>query len=87
MQRGCNALHLSIDTGHLDIAQYLATKMGDHLYDCDNKGDTALHKANLKSMWSLVNYLEECLGSDVTVRSKVSKERVTMQLYVSALMG
>ena len=36
MQRGRNAHHLSIEAGHLDVAQYLAPKMGDHLRDTDD---------------------------------------------------
>ena len=72
MQRGCNALHLSIEAGHLSVAKYLACKMGDHLHDADNEGDTVLHKAVLKRMWPMVEYLVGSCGFDVTVQNKVS---------------
>ena len=72
MQRGCNALHLSIEAGHLDIALYLAPKMGDHLHDADDEGDTALHKAALQRMWPMVAYLVGSCGFDVTVQNKAS---------------
>ena len=84
MQRGCNALHLSIEAGHHRVAYYLAPKMGDHLNDADDKGDTALLKAALKRMRSMVSYLEGFCGSDVTVRNKVGKEESPL---VVALTG
>ena len=73
MQRGCNALHVSIEAGHHHVAYYLAPKMGDYLHDEDDEGDTPLLKAALKRMWPTVRYLEGLCGSDVTVRNKVGK--------------
>ena len=71
MQEGNNALHLSIETGHLDVVQYLAPKMGVHLYDSNVEGDTALHKAALKGKLAIMEYLVGFWGFDVTVRNKV----------------
>ena len=78
MQGGNNALHLCIEGGHLDVAQYLAPKMEDHLYDTDDEGDTALHRAARKGKLPLVECLVESCGFDVTVRGKVGSARVTM---------
>ena len=71
MQRGNNVLHLSIETGRLDVVQYLATKMGVHLYDINDEGDTALHKAALKGNFFIVEHFMAFWGFDVTVRNKV----------------
>ena len=71
MQGGNNVLHLSIEAGHLDVVQFLATKMGVHLYDTNDEGDTALHKSTLKGELPIVKHLVGFWGFDVTVRNKV----------------
>ena len=73
MQGGWNALQLSIKGGHLAVAQYLAPKMGAHLYDTDDEGDTALHMAAQEGYLSIVKYLVRSCGFDVTVRGKVGR--------------
>ena len=73
MQGGRNALHLCIWGCHLAVAQYLAPKMGDHLYDTDDNGTTALHWAVEMKQLSIVEYLVGSCGFDVTVRDKVCR--------------
>ena len=73
MQGGWNALHLCIKGGHPAVAQYLAPKMGAHLYDIDDEGDTVLHMAAQEGRLFIVEYLVQSCGFDVTVRDKVGQ--------------
>ena len=85
MQGGWNALQLSIKGGHLAVAQYLAPKMGAHLYDTDDEGDTVLHMAARKGLLSIVDYLVQSCGFDITVRGKVcAKDCHHMWLHAHA---
>ena len=71
MQRGNNAFHVSIKAGHLDVVQHLASKLGVHLYDTNDEGDTALHRTALRGKLPIVKHLVEFWGFDLTVRNKV----------------
>ena len=75
MQGGLNAFHLCIQSGHLDVAHYLAVEMGTHLYDTDDKGATALHLAVEMNHLTLVEYLVKSCEFDVTARDKVCKSK------------
>ena len=57
MQRGNNVLHLSIETGRLDVVQYLAIKMGVHLYDIKDEGVQLYTRQLSKEIFSLWNIL------------------------------
>ena len=71
MQRGSSAFLLCAEAGHLAVAQYLAPKLEDHLYDTDDDGYTALHWAAQEGQLSMVKYLVRSCGFDVKAKSKV----------------
>ena len=71
MQRGSNAFLLCAEGGHLPVAEYLAPKMGGHLFDSDDDGYTALHWAAQQGQLSMVEYLVGSCGFDVKVIDKV----------------
>ena len=71
MQGGANAFHLCAQGGHLDAAQCLAPKMEKHLFDTDDNGSTALHKAAKSGQLPMVEYLEKSFAFDVTTKDKV----------------
>ena len=71
MQGGHNAFHLCAMGGHLAVAEYLAPKMGGHLFDSDDYGYTALHCAARNGHLSMVEYLVKSCGFDVTAVNKV----------------
>ena len=71
MQGGCNAFLLSAMEGHLPVAEYLAAKMEDHLFDSDHDGNTALHMAANFGHLSVVRYLVRSCGFDVKAIDKV----------------
>ena len=79
MQGGLNALHLCIRRCHLAVAQYLAPKMGDHLYDTDDNGETGLHYAVEMTQLPIVEYLVKSWGFYVTVRDKVCRSNSVNQ--------
>ena len=71
MQGGFNAFHLCAEGGHLAVADYLAPKMGGHLFDCDDAGYTALHWAAQEGQLPMVEYLVRSCGFDVKAVDKV----------------
>ena len=71
MQRGLNAFLLCAMGGHLAVAEYLAPKMGGHLFDSDDNGKTALHWAAQLGQLPIVEYLVRSCGFDVKVIDKV----------------
>lgn len=71
MQDGCNAFDICAAIGHIAIAEYLAPKMEDYLFDADDGGYTALHWASNEGQLSMVEYLVRNCGFDVTARDKV----------------
>ena len=71
MQGGRNSFHLCAMEGHLVVAEYLALKMGGHLFDSDDGGYTALHWAAQKGQLSMVEYLVRSCGFDVKAIDKV----------------
>ena len=71
MQGGHNAFLLCAGSGHLPVAEYLAPKMGAHLFDCDVNGKTALHRAAREGHLSMVEYLVKSCGFDVKAVDKV----------------
>ena len=71
MQGGRNAFHFCAMGGHPPVAEYLAPKMGGHLFDSDDGGYTALHWAAQEGQLSMVEYLVRSCGFDVTVIDKV----------------
>ena len=71
MQGGRNAFHLCSECGQLSFVEYLAPKIGDHLYDTDDNGATALHWAVEMNQLPIVEFLVTLCGFDVTVRDKV----------------
>ena len=71
MQGGSNAFLLCAMEGHLPVAEYLAPKMGDHLFDSDDGGYTALHWAAQEGQLSMVEYLVRSCGFDVKAIDKV----------------
>ena len=71
LQEGRNALYRSAVTGHLAVAQYLAPKMGNHLFDTDAKGCTALHMAANSGHVAIVEYFVRSCGFDVNARDEV----------------
>ena len=71
MQGGCNAFLLCAEGGHLTVAEYLASKMGGHLFDSDDDGRTALHMAAYFGHLSVAKYLVRSCGFDVKAVNKV----------------
>ena len=71
MQGGLNAFHMCAGGGHVAIAEYLAPKMEDHLFDSDDDGYTALHFAAQEGQLSMVEYLVRSCGFDVKAVDKV----------------
>ena len=71
MQGGRNAFLLCAIGGHLAVAEYLAPKMEEHLFDPDDNGATALHWAAQEGQLSMVKYLVRSCGFDVKVIDKV----------------
>ena len=71
MQGGRNAFHLCAMEGHLAVAEYLAPKMGGHLFDSDDGGYTALHWTAQEGQLSIVEYLVRSCGFDVKAIDKV----------------
>ena len=71
LQEGRNAFLLCASKGHLAIAEYLAPKMEDHLFDSDDDGHTALYLAAYFGQLSMVQYLVGYCGFDVQARNKV----------------
>ena len=71
MQGGRNAFLLCAIGGHLAVAEYLAPKMEDYIFDSDDNGATALHWAALVGQLSMVKYLVRSCGFDVKVIDKV----------------
>ena len=78
VQGGLNALHLCIEGGHVEVARYLAPKMGDHMYDTDDSGATALHLAVQMEQLSMVECLVGYCGFNVTMRDKVYRSTFVM---------
>ena len=83
MQRGFNAFLLCICGCHLAVAQYLAPRMGDHLYDTDDSGATALHWAVEANQLPIVEYLVKSCEFDVTLRDKVCIYITDLQMCIS----
>ena len=71
MQGGHNAFLLCAEGGHLPVAEYLAPKMGGHLFDCDDDEKTALHWAAQEGQLPMVKYLVRSCGFDVKTVDKV----------------
>ena len=71
MQDGCNAFDACAVGGHLAVAEYLAPKMGVHLFDANDGGYTALHWGVQEGQLSMVEYLVRSCGFDVKARDKV----------------
>ena len=71
MQRGRNVFLLCAIGGHLAVAEYLAPKMEEHLFDSDDDGRTALHLAAQEGQLSMVEYLVRSCGFDVKAIDKV----------------
>ena len=71
MQGELNAFHLCAICGHLAIAEYLAPKMGGHLFDSDDAGYTALHWAAEVGQLPMVKYLVRSCGFHVKAVDKV----------------
>ena len=71
MQGGYNAFLLCAEGGHLAVAEYLAPKMGGHLFDSDDDGHTALHFVAHVGQLSMVEYLVRSCGFDVKAIDKV----------------
>ena len=69
-------MHLCIEGGHLDVAEYLAPVMKEHLYDTDDEGTTTLHKAVRKGQLSMLEYLVEKYAFDVAKRDKVGQSEI-----------
>ena len=70
-QDGFNAFHLSAEGGHVGVAQYLAPKMKDHIFDLTDEKDTALHWAAMNGHLPMVEHLVKSAGFDVRDRNEV----------------
>ena len=71
MQDGPNAFVACAVGGHVAVAEYLAPKMGGHLFDSDDYGYTALHWAAQVGQLSIVEYFVKSCGFEVKARDKV----------------
>ena len=71
MQERHNAFLLCAVGGHLAVAEYLAPKMGDDIFDTNDNGSTALHWVAQKGHLSIVKYLVRPCGFDVKAVDKV----------------
>ena len=71
MQGGHNAFLFCAARGHLPVAEYLAPKMGAHLFDCTDNGSTALELAACFGHLTMVEYLVRSCGFDVEAVVKV----------------
>ena len=71
LQTGHNAFLLCAAYGHLAVAEYIAPKMGGHLFDSDDDGATALHLAAYFGQLSMVKYLVRSCAFDVKAIDKV----------------
>ena len=71
MQAGCNAFLLCAMGDHHAVAEYVAPKMGGHLFDSDDDGHTALHFAAHVGQLSMLEYLVRSCGFDVKAIDKV----------------
>ena len=71
MQGGHHAFLLCAVEGHLAVAEYLAPKMEDHIFDSDDAGYTALHWAAQVGQLPIVEYLVRSCGFDVKAIDKV----------------
>ena len=78
MQGGRNAFLLCAMGGHLAVAEYLAPKMEDHIFDSDDASYTALHWAAQKGQLSMVEYLVRSCGFDVKAIDKVGSHCVLL---------
>ena len=57
--------------GHVGVAQYLAPKMGVHMFDLTDAKDTALHRAAINGCLPMVKHLVKSAGFDVKAKNKV----------------
>ena len=71
MQRGSNTFVLCAMGSHLGVAEYLASKMGNHLFD-SNDGYSALQWAAQEGQLFMVEYLMRSCGFDVKAIDKVA---------------
>ena len=71
MQGGHNAYQLCTEKGYLNFAQYFEPKKTDYWREPPEDVNTALHKAAQGGQLSIVEYLVESCGFDVTVNGKV----------------
>lgn len=87
MQGGRNAFHMCAECGHLAVAQYLAPRMEDHLFDNDDNESTALHWAASKDQFSIVEYLVKSCGFDGNARNEVGLEIIVCCIDFSDNQG
>ena len=73
MQNDRNAFHLCAVGGNVAIAQFLVPMTEDHLFDVDDEGYTALHRATQKGQLSMVEYLVKSCGFDLKAKNKVGQ--------------
>ena len=57
--------------GHVGVAQYLAPKMGVHIFDLTDAKDTALHIAVGNGHLPMVEHLVKSAGIDVKDKNEV----------------
>ena len=62
---------MSADGGHVEVAQYLAPKMGGQVFDLTEKKETALHMAARNGHLPMVKHLVKTTGFDVKDKDKV----------------